>query len=382
MDKKIIKTLAINQANVLIGGQFKKASLLIEKDKIKSISESQPLKGDDEIDGNGLYVSPGWIDMHCHLYPLVKGGIGTYERRIGLVTGVTCLLDVGTTGAVNFEDMKTSYFDTADCRMFALLNIKAKGIRFWNIGRVKTGEDDIPLMEKVVAKYPDLIKGVKVTASKEHMAADNPMYYVEKTIEAGNRLKLPVIIHFGRTPPDLDEILPLMRKDDVLTHCYRNGEHTIFDATGSVRKSVLAARDRGVRFDIGHGVASFSFNSMDKAIAQGFDDFSISSDLYMLSTPYRVFNFPNLLSKFLAGGISLEKVMESASVKPARFLGIQRGIGQGADAELTLFRLAQGSFKFKDCWGGVREGKQKIVPVWAVSRGGLFKCNENLSGDS
>ena len=348
-------------------------NLLLSDGKIEKIADAgTSISSEKSLDLGGAYVSPGWIDLHAHLYPLRRGGCGTKESKIGLSTGVTAILDAGTVGADNFEDYKSLVMDRAETKIYCLLNIKSRGIRFWNIGRVNTGEDNIDAMLEIKKKYPGLIKGVKVTASKEHMAQDDPMYYVRKAIEAGERLKLPVMIHFGLTPPELEEMLPLMRPGDILTHCLRNADHHIFDSAGKIRRSVLEAKQRGVLFDIGHGVRSFSFPSLERALGQGFDDFSISSDLYILSVPYRARNFSHILSKFLAAGMSLEAVMERASERPAKILGIERGIAEGKPAELSIFRLREGSFVFKDCWGVAKTGKQLIEPAFAVSNGSLY----------
>jgi dihydroorotase len=370
----------LNSVEILLTGlkchldrEWKPVDILVKNGVITAIKDAgSGLKAGESMSLAGCYIVPGWTDLHAHLYPLRKGGVGTKESRIGLSSGVTTLLDVGTVGVADFEDFKASVIDRSETRILALLNIKSRGIRFWSLA-TSAGEDNLDRMAEMAGKYPELIKGVKVTASSEHMDKADPMYYVRKAIEAGDRLKLPVMVHIGRTPPELEEILPLMRKGDILTHVFRNADHHILDGSGKIRKSVLAARDRGVLFDIGHGVLSFSFHVLEKALEQGFDDFTISSDLYILSVPYRARSFANVLSKFLAAGMSLESVMERAAAKPAKLLGIKNRVGEGEPAEFTVFRLAEGDFTFKDCWGLKRSGKQFIRPVLAASRGKLFK---------
>jgi len=355
-------------------GEWNPVDILIEAGKIARVQDAgSGLTADFSLEAEDCYVSPGWVDLHTHLYPLRKGGCGTRESRIGIGSGVTALLDVGTVGWANFEDYKRVVLDRSQTPVYCLLNIKSRGIRFWSMGRVPTGEDDLDRMVEVAAKYPGIIKGVKVTASKEHMAIEDPMYYVRKAIEAGKRLGLPVMVHFGRTPPELEDILPLMRPGDLLTHCFRNGDHHILDRKGKLRNSVLEAGSRGVNFDVGHGVRSFSFKTLEAALAQGFLDFSISSDLYILSAAYRARSFAYVLSKFLAAGMSLEQVMARASEKPGKLLGLERTLAEGKPAELTLFRLQPGSFRLKDCWGVLRTGKQLIEPALVISRGVLYR---------
>jgi len=368
------KSFALKNVQAFLSGEWQAIDLLAEAGKISALKPAgSGLAAEISIDLNHCFLCPGWVDLHTHLYPARRGYIGTRESRVGLASGVTALLDVGTVGAANFEDYKRTVIDRAETPVYCLLNIKSRGIRFWSLGRVKTGEDDLEAMVRVRERYPSLVKGVKVTASEEHMAKADPMYYVRKAIEAGAKLDLPVMVHIGRTPPELEEILPLMRPGDVLTHCFRDGGHHILDAQGRVRPSVREAQKRGVNFDVGHGVASFSFEVLEKALDQGFDQFSISSDLYILSVPYRAKSFSNVLSKFLAAGMRLEHVLERASSRPAKILGLSRSLSPGQPAELTAFRLQPGSFKFKDCWGAARRGKQLIRPVYAASRGNLYR---------
>jgi dihydroorotase len=325
-------------------------------------------------DLKGLYASPGWVDIHTHLLPLRHGGVGTHQEKIGLKAGVTGLLDVGTVGAHNFHLLRDQVIAESDVPIKVLLNIKATGIRFWQVGRVPPALDDLPAMERVAREHPDIICGVKVTASKEHMLDDDPMYYVRQAIAAGERLQLPVMVHIGRTPPSLDEILPLMREGDILTHCFRNGPHSILGPDGHIKSNVLAARDRGVRFDIGHGVKSFAFPVAEAAIAQGFTEFTISSDLYMLSTTYRAKNFAHVLSKFLALGLKLEDIMSKASTQPGGIVGLERGLAPGMPASITFFKLVEGDFRLEDCWDHHRRAVQRLQPVAVIHGGRYLPC--------
>jgi dihydroorotase len=364
--------------NILVfrDGEWKPTDVAIEGDRIRSLADPGEAGSADETrEFSGLYASPGWVDIHTHLLPLRYGGIGTHTKKIGLRAGVTALLDVGTVGAKTFHKLRDKVVSKARLPVKCLLNIKKTGIRFWKVGRDEPSLDDIPAMERVAGDNPDLICGVKVTASKEHMLDSDPMYYVRKAIEAGEALGLPVMIHIGRTPPSLKEIMPLMRPGDVLTHCFRNGPHNILDASGKIREEVLEAKGRGGKFDIGHGVKSFSFPVAEKALEQEFDDFSISSDLYMLSTPYRAVSFANVLTKFLALGMKLEDVMHRASVVPAELMGLERGIEPGKPASITVFKLAEGHFKLKDCWNRERTSNRRIRPVGVVHQGKLIDCS-------
>jgi len=365
----VVKGIRIFQA-----GEWKAWDLAIREKMISRLSPSgaEKLDAGQTLDFSGSFASAGWVDLHTHLLPLRSAGIGTRAKRIGLNSGVTALLDVGTTGAKNFPLLYEKVIRKSATPVLAFLNIKGSGIRFWQIGVGREKEDDLEAMERTLKNYPGYIKGIKITASREHMLAEDPLYYMRKAREAGDRLGLPIMVHIGWSPPSLIDLLPLMKAGDILTHCFRNSDHTILDPSGKIREDILLAKSRGVRFDIGHGIRSFSFPVAQKALDQGFDDFTISSDLYLLSTPFRAKNFANVLTKFLALGMKLEEVMFRASSKPAAILGLEREIAPGKPASITIFRLDQGRFRLKDCWGQSRTGNQRIIPQAALLEGKFF----------
>ncbi len=368
--------LAILGVKLFRQGRWNKFDIGISQGRFSKISPAgqEKIKARKKLDFSDSFASPGWVDLHTHLLPLRYGGVGTHAEKIGLASGVTALLDVGTVGAANFERLYEKVVKKSATPVYSLLNIKKSGIRFWKVGRAEAPDDDIDLTAEVAARYPDVIKGIKITASREHMLASDPVYYMRRAREAGDRLGLPVMVHIGMTPPSLSDLLPLMKSGDVLTHCFRNGPHTILDRAGKIRDDVLDAKARGVRFDTGHGIRSFSFPVAEKAIEQGFDDFTISSDLYMLSTPFRAKSFAHVLSKFLAIGMKLEDIMDRCSTRAASFLGIEREISEGKPAAMTVFRVEKGSFTFKDCWGIASTGTQRIVPAASILDGRLYQA--------
>ncbi|HUT55171.1 MAG TPA: hypothetical protein VM658_17410 [bacterium] len=372
--------------NVLVfrDGTWKLTDIAIGAGKIEAVTDAgkeevaaqaAPAGGVEVHDLSGLHASAGWVDLHTHLLPLRYGGIGTHAEKIGLRTGVTALLDVGTVGSETFARLRDKVIATARLPVKCLLNIKRPGIRFWKVGGNEPGLDDIPAMVKLKEAHPDLIAGVKVTASKEHMLDYDPMYYVRKAMEAGAELRLPVMVHIGRTPPSLAEILPLLKPGDIITHCFRNGGHTILDSSGKIRSDAREAAARGVLFDVGHGVKSFSFPVAEKALEQGFLPTSISSDLYMLSTPYRAISFANVLTKFLAIGMKLEDIMARASTAPASVMGLSRGLEPGRPASITLFKVVDDECVLKDCWNQARPVKKRIQPSCVIHEGRFMHCN-------
>jgi dihydroorotase len=368
--------LALRDVKVFAGGCWSSLDVGVRDGQIDRLvpAGGETMSAAQTLECSGSFASPGWVDLHTHLLPLRYGGIGTHAARVGLASGVTALLDVGTTGAENFPLLYENVIRRSQTPVVALLNIKKSGIRIWRRARRDADEVDLDAMARVVARHPEHIKGIKILASKEYMLKDDPLYYMQRAREAGDRLGLPVMVHIGQTPPSLEGLLPLMKSGDILTHSFRGGEHSILGPAGKIREDVLEAKARGVRFDIGHGVGSFSFPVAESALEQGFDDFTISSDLYLLSTPYRARNFANVLSKFLTIGMRLQEIMERCSARAAPLLGLEREIAEGKPATLTLFRLEDGLFRFRDCWGQLRRGTQRIVPVAALHAGRLFRA--------
>jgi dihydroorotase len=148
----------------------------------------------------------------------------------------------------------------------------------------------------------------------------------------------------------------------------------VLDANGKLRDEVKEAKARGVQFDIGHGVGSFSFETAERALDQGFDDISISSDLYTLSTAKYARTFANVLTSFLMLGMPLEQIMYKCSVKPAENISIKRGIAEGAEANLTVFKVAEGDFVCQDTTGQKRKAARRIFPEWSVVAGKVTKA--------
>lgn len=368
--------LVLKNVKAFVGARWSSLDLGIRDGRIARLASTgaEPMPASRSLDCSGSYASAGWVDLHTHLLPLRHGSIGTHAARVGLASGVTALLDVGTTGADNFQLLYENVIRRSQTPVFALLNIKKSGIRIWRRARRDRAEVDLEAMARVVERHREHIKGIKILASKEYMLTDDPLHYMERAREAGDQLGLPVMVHIGSTPPSLEGLLPLMKSGDILTHCFRDGDHSVLGGDGKIREDVLEARARGVRFDIGHGVGSFSFPVIESVLEQGFDDFTISSDLYLLSTPYRARSFANVLSKFLAIGMKLEGIMARCTARAASLLGLERRITEGAPATLTLFRLEEGGFRFRDCWGQLRRGAQRIVPVAALQEGRLFRA--------
>jgi dihydroorotase len=364
--------LVIRNVQALINGTFAPRDLAIAGGRIAAVAPAGTLTGARVLERPGLHASPGWVDLHCHYVDWKhRKSAGSSIAQLGLGEGVTALVDTGTVGAANYERLEQAVADAPrpapEC--FALLNIQREGIKLSEFYRTKVGWDDFPAMEKVIAAHRDRIVGLKYRADHQVSDPKDRLYYVRKIREAGDAFKLPVMIHIGDPPPSLVEVLPYLKAGDIVTHFLRPANNAIVDEAGKLRPEVKQAYDRGVKFDVGHGMGSYSFFTAQAALEEGFTDFTISSDLYIASRPLYAKTFANVLTNVLVCGMPLADIMERASTRPAKFLGLQREIKEGAEATLTLFSVDNGAFTCTDVKGNKRASDRRIIPWWTIFKG-------------
>ncbi|MFO8056775.1 MAG: hypothetical protein R6V10_05730 [bacterium] len=372
--------LVLQDVKCLVNGSFERADVAIKADRIAAILPPRYLKDAPRIiTGDDLYVSPGWVDLHVHYVDWKhRKSPGASISRLGLAQGVTALQDAGTVGAENFDRLLDAVADKdSEIPCYSLLSIKKEGIKLTDFYTTRKGYDDIPAMETVIEKNRGRISGLKVRADSQVSPKDDRLYYVQKIREAGDRFGLPSMIHISTPPPSLRDILPYMKEGDMVTHFLRGQGNSIIGENGKVLDEVKEARRRGVRFDAGHGMGSFSFSDAERALDQGFDDFTISSDLYILSIPLYAKTFANVLTQFLAAGMPLEHIMERAGTRPASVLGLEREIKQGAEATLSVFSVKTGEWKCKDVTGNTRRSDRRIIPEWTILNGVPCRAGEH-----
>lgn len=368
--------LAITHAQVLIDGAWKLCDLGVNGGRIAALADPGTLSGAETIQGDGLHVSPGWVDIHTHCVDFKHGrAAGSPVSRLGVAHGVTTIVDVGTAGCTNYARLEQAAADYPETPVLSYLNIVSQGIRLQDFVRAETGWENIPAMERLRADHKRII-GIKYRADSTVTPKSDRTYYVRKCREAGDALQLPVMIHIGAAPPDLNDILPHLRAGDIITHSFRKSTHCVLDPSGKLRAEVKEAVARGVHFDVGHGVGSFSFETAERALGQGLTDISISSDLYFLSAPKYARTFANVLTNFLVLGMRLEEIMYRASVKPAQVIGIKRGIAVGEEANLTVFKVVEGDFIGQDTTGQKRKATHRIFPEWSVVAGKVTKAGD------
>jgi len=336
----------------------------------KNIPESSAGK---VIRVNGMIVTPGLLDIHTHNYAgtglrnAYDGDNSVYPDNFTFRTCVTTVVDAGSSGWRNFPDFKDRIIDRSKTRVLAFINIVGNGM---GGGKVEQNVDDMdPEATAALAKkYPDIIVGFKTA----HFAGPE-WTAVDRVVAAGKIAQLPVMIDFGNFRPErpYEELVTTkLRPGDISTHMYIDYIHML-DADGKVMPYLLAARKRGVIFDVGHGMGSFLFKQAIPAIQQGFLPDSISTDLHIGSMNAGMKDMNNVMSKFLNIGLTLPDVILRSTWNPAKEIHHQElgNLSVGAMADISVLSVAQGKFGFTDSLGARMDGDKKLACELTIRNG-------------
>jgi dihydroorotase len=321
-------------------------------------------------------LSAGWIDSHVHCYPSSP----IYHDQpdlVGTACGVTTVVDAGSTGT---DDVDAFYTLTRSSKtnVFAFLNISRIGLLRQN-ELADLADIDKQKVSRAIDKHAGFVIGIKARMSSSVVGQNGIRPLVlAKEIQQENNL-LPLMVHIGNNPPDLDEIADLLTRGDIITHCYNGKPNRILTPAGTLRESIQRALKRGVLLDVGHGTASFSFEVARQAIALGILPHTISSDIYCrnrMAGP--VHSLATVMSKFFSVGLSLPQVIACVTENAASALHLSHKgrLEQGCDADFTLFELRQGPQVFADSEGQSAEGQQLLVPLAAVVAGEILLTDE------
>ena len=324
------------------------------------------------VDATGQLVVPGLVDLHVHVYWGVAD-LSIEADPTCLGRGVTTVADAGSAGANTFPGFRRSVVEASRGRILAYLNISAMGQIDPFLGELHDLRFADPERAAAVARAnPDLIVGFKVRVS-EMLAGPNGLAGLDLALVAGRATSLPVMVHIGGTPFDIEEVLVRLRPGDVVTHAYTGWRPGgIVTDGGRVVAAATEARARGVLFDVGHGAGSFTWPIAEAAITDGFLPDTISSDLHRFNVAGPVRDLATTLSKFLLLGLSVEDVVAMATTAPSAALGRTGTLGSlavGAEADVTILALEEGRFALTDSAGATREARQRLVPVGVIRAG-------------
>ncbi len=347
----------------------------IKDGHIAKVAQSlRPADAIKTIDLHGLYVTPGLIDLHVHVYN-GTGERGSYAGDLSVPpdgftfrTGVTTVVDAGCSGWRNFEDFKDRIIDRAKTRVLAMLNIVGSGMRGARY------EQDISDMDgaataAMAARYPHVIVGIKTA----HF--NGPEWTpVEQAVIAGSKAHLPVMVDFGAdrpTRPLYDLLTQKLRPGDIYTHMYSGLRQEQDPRTLGPSKAFVEGRARGIYFDTGTGGGSFKYSLAVPMIRQGFKPDSISTDLHVDSMNSATKDILNVASKLMAIGLTLQEVVADMTVHPAHQIQHDElgNLSVGAIADVAVLSLEKGHFGFTDMVNTKVEGRQKLVAELTIKDG-------------
>jgi dihydroorotase len=313
------------------------------------------------IDATGQYVTPGLIDLHTHIY---WGATywGIEPDPVAARTGVTTWLDVGSAGSYNFPGFRRYVAEASKSKVYSLLNLSSIGLvgPTWELANIDYC--DVPLAEQMVNENRDLILGIKARID-QFTTRGTGIRPLQLARELADKVNLPLMVHIGGGPPELSEIVTYMRPGDILTHCFTGNDNKIVDQNDAVLPYIKELHDAGVILDIGHGAGSFSFETAEAALKEGFLPDVISTDIHQMAIQGPMFDMPVTLSKFLHLGLTFAQVIEATTSKPAKAMRKPElgSLKPGSVADVAIFRIEDGDFTFQDLFMNQRKGRQLVV---------------------
>jgi dihydroorotase len=354
--------------------------------KVSAIAKSiKPEPGTEVRDVKNAIVSPGLIDLHTHVY---WGGtsLGIDAEEFCRTSGVTTAVDTGSAGPGNFLGFRKHVIEKSEVRILAYLHVSFAGI-FAFSPTVMVGESEEPRLlapaecAEVAVQHRDLIVGIKVRVGR-HASGTQGWAALKMALEVADKVAMPLMVHIDHPPPSYEDVISIMRPGDILTHAFRPFPNTPANAQGKVKPEVIAARQRGVIFDIGHGKGSFAFETARAMLSNGFQPDVISSDVHALCINGPAFDQVTTMSKFLCMGMPLSEVIAASTVNAA--MAMRRpelgSLKVGSVGDATLLTVKEGQFDYVDVVGEHLIGSKRIVSEgvviagkwWHSSKDGMF----------
>jgi len=325
-----------------------------------------PDGGTDVRDVSGHIVAPGLIDLHTHVY---WGGtsLGIDAEEFCRKSGVTTCIDTGSAGPGNFAGFRRHVIEPCAVRILAYLHVSFAGIYAFS-RTVMVGEsEELRLMAPaeavaVAEANRDVIIGIKVRVGRNSSGTSGTAP-LDIALQAANEAGLPLMCHIDFPPPSYEDVVERLRPGDVLTHAFRPFPNSPLDPQGRVKDVVRRARERGVRFDIGHGKGSFAFKTARGMLANGFYPDTISSDVHALCIDGPAFDQVTTLSKFLCLGMPLDEVIAATTVNAAMALKRPElgSLKPGSVGDATVLSIREGRFDYVDVVGEHMTGDRRMV---------------------
>ncbi|MBR1163997.1 amidohydrolase family protein [Bradyrhizobium elkanii] len=352
---------------------------------IEAIEDEIPAaRATRSIDASGKLVMPGLVDLHCHVYPY-GSAIGIPADELVQFQGTTTVVSAGDAGVNNLAALRRFIVAQSRARIYAFVHIANNGLSAFPVAELYNIDNaQVEACAMALAENADFLIGVKVRMS-ENVIFKHGLEPLKRGIQACEMCGWParMMVHIGgvETRELMSDILNLLRPGDILTHAYSgapnmSGAFTNIVQEGKLLPAALAAKQRGVLFDVGHGGGSFDFTVAEVAIPAGCTPDTISSDIHVFSGNSPGIPFlPNVMSKFLAMGSSLDQVVAMATSVPARIINRTPKIGtlqRGAPGDIAIMDLIEGPVSFVDTRNNKRDGNLLLKPVQTVVNGVPF----------
>ena len=354
-----------------------KMDVAVKDGKIYRIAAEIPSSSAKKVlDVSGMLVSPGLINIHTHVYAGSKPGFADGQSSqlpdaFAPRSGITTVVDAGTTGWRTFPDFKSKVVDPSLTRVLAFINIFETGFSAGSAFEPDLNTLDVQMTVDAIKKYPEFIVGTRIGHYK-----GKSWIPFDKASEAAKIADKPLFVECHMPEYSLEDQLKRMRSGDIITHSFENVSERmpIVDEQGKLRAFVLEAQNRGVLFDVGHGGVGFWFNQAIPALKQGLLPNSFGTDEHRTSMNAGMKNMLNVMSKYLTIGMSIPDIIASGSWKPAKSIKREDlgNLSVGSVADIAVLSILNGKYGYVDSGGNRIEGNQKFEAELTVRAGRII----------
>lgn len=351
----------------------------IEAGKIARVAANiEPAEAKRTVYVTGKTVTPGLIDVHCHVFDGVSPN-GVHPDLAGVRAGVTTVVDAGSSGCATFAAFPKHIMPKSETEVIPLLHICQTGLST-NPDIIAESSIDLEGTLRIADEYKGLIKGIKarmVTPALDILGMEMPRLAKRAAKESG----LPLMVHIGDTQKKYDpnvirELLPILEPGDIVTHLFTANPGGVLDSDGKVVPEARELAGRGVWMDTAHGRMNFGFDVARRVLDQGVVPDCISTDLTIPGRLNTVHSMVEMMARFLGLGFTLEQVITMCTVSPARAIGEQDRLGSlavGRQADVSVLEVREGSWMVYDATGASMKVDKTVVPVLTVKRGQTFE---------